>query len=230
MKKYIDKTIFMNPVCDYFRWIKCKIYYQVKNWGKHLRINYKCFVTDSEFGKYNWLGNYSQIYSCKMGDFTYCGVYCLIGSSTIGKFCSIGPGVKIAPGKHPTNTHISTHPSTFNNQPNFVKNFVTQNTYKNCEDVIIGNDVWIGANCLIVDGVTIGDGAIIAANSVVNKNVGAYEIIGGVPAKLIKKRFKDEDIEVLLKIQWWNNSEEWIQNNITKFASVDEFIDMYKNL
>ena len=228
MKEYFDKTFFMNPLYDYLRWLTCKMYYQLKNWGKHLRINYKCVVVNSEFGKYVWLGNYSYIYNCKMGDFTYCNDYCMIGDSVIGKFCSIGPGVKIALGKHPTTTHISTHPSTFNNQPNFVKNFVSQNTFKSNETVTIGNDVWIGANCLIIDGVDIADGAIVAANSVVDKNVGPFEIVGGTPAKFIKKRFKDTDIETLLNLQWWDKGDEWIQQNIKQFSSVDEFINNNK--
>ncbi len=227
MKKYFDKTLFMNPLFDYFRWIKGKIYYQLKYWGKHLRINYKCIVHNSRFGKYNWLGDHSQLLNCQMGDFTYCGDHCVIHNASIGKFCSIGPNVRIAPGKHPTTEFVSTHPSTFNTQPNFVKNFVSENTYINQEEVKIGSDVWVGANCLIIDGVTIGNGAIIAANSVVNKNVGDYEIVGGVPAKLIKKRFSDGDIEALLKMQWWDKSESWIQDNIDKFSRVDEFVKLF---
>ncbi|WP_448699637.1 CatB-related O-acetyltransferase [Mucilaginibacter sp. AW1-3] len=228
MKQYIDKGLFMNPLFDYFKWIKCKVYYQLRNWGKHLRISYKTIVSGTVFGRYNWLGRYSQIYNCNFGDFSYCGDNCSISNANIGKFCSIGPNVRIAPGKHPSSTHISTHPATFNNQPNFLKSFIGRDTYKSFEEVTIGNDVWIGANCLIVDGVSIGHGSIIAANSVVNKNVGDYELVGGVPAKLIKKRFKDEDIDNLLKIKWWDKGDEWIQRNIEQFSSVEEFIDEHK--
>jgi acetyltransferase-like isoleucine patch superfamily enzyme len=232
MNKYFDKTIFYNPLFEYFKWIKGKIYYQSKYWGKHLRISYKCFVYKCRFGKYNWLGNYSQLSNTTMGDFTYCGDYCVISNAVIGKFCSIGPNVRIAPGKHPTSKYTSTHPSTYNNQPNFVKNFVSRDTYINHKEVNIGNDVWIGANCVIVDGITIGDGAIVAANSVVNKHLEAYEIVGGVPAKFIRKRFNDNEIETLLKIKWWDKSEDWIQDNIAKFWSVDEFVnfqDQFEN-
>jgi len=225
MSKYFDKTMFANPIFDYLKWVKCKISYQLKYWGRHLRINYKCFVYNSSFGKYNWLDRYSLIVNCTMGDFTYCSDHCLLQNARIGKFCSIGPNVRIAPGKHPT-TFVSTHPSTFNNQPNFLRNFVDTDTYKSSEQVNIGNDVWIGANCLIVDGVTIADGAIIAANSVVNKDVGTYEIVGGVPAKFIKKRFTDNEIDELLKMQWWNKDEAWIQKNVTKFASITDFINL----
>jgi chloramphenicol O-acetyltransferase type B len=223
MNKYFDKSFLMNPLYYYFKWLMIKIYYQSKYWGKHLRINYKCMVSNSTFGKYNWLGNYSVIYNSEFGDFTYCGDYCVITNASIGKFCSIGPNVKIAPGRHPTSVYVSTHPSTFSNHRHFVKNFVTNNIYENYKKVTIGNDVWIGANCVIVDGVTIGDGSIIAANSVVNKDVNGFEIRGGVPAKFIRKRFSDSEIEILEKKQWWNESEAWIEANVSKFWSIDDF-------
>jgi acetyltransferase-like isoleucine patch superfamily enzyme len=229
MRNYLDKTVLMNPLSEYFNWIKCKIYYQTKNWGKHLRINYKCIVSNSRFGRYNWLGSYTRISNCTMGDFTYCGDNCLISNLTIGKFCSIGPGVKIAPGKHPSTGFVSTHPATFNNQRNFVKNFVSKDNYKSFGQVTIGNDVWIGADCIIIDGVTIADGAIIAANSVVSKDIGAYCIAGGVPAKIIKKRFTDEEITVLLGTKWWDKGDHWVQNNIEKFWSISEFIASQKS-
>ena len=80
-------------------------------------------------------------------------------------------------------------------------------------DVVIGNDVWIGYRAIILSGVTIGDGAVIAAGAVVTKDVPAYGIVGGNPAKLIKKRFDDETIPRLLKIAWWN----WDDAKIEKF-------------
>jgi acetyltransferase-like isoleucine patch superfamily enzyme len=171
------------------------------------------------------LPKYVPIVNCKLGDFTYCSYDCKFNNAIIGKFCSIGPNVIIAPGKHPTSEYVSTHPSIFSTQPIFSRTFVSKNIYKEYEVVKIGNDVWIGANCVIVDGVTIGDGAIVAANSVVNKDLGDYEIVGGVPARLIRKRFNDKEIEYLLKLKWWNKSEEWIQNNIAQFWSVDGFIN-----
>jgi chloramphenicol O-acetyltransferase type B len=227
-KRYIDFGFFTNPVGGYFKWLAKKSYYQLKNWGKHLRVSYKCMVISSHFGKYNWLGEYSFIVNCTLGDFTYCAGHCVINNAVIGKFCSIGPNVKIAPGKHPTSKYVSTHPSTFNNQPNFVKSFVSGNNYKSSAEVKIGNDVWIGANCVIVDGVTIGDGVIVAANSVVSKHVSAYEIVGGNPAKFIRKRFNDDEIDALLNIKWWDKDEDWIQCNIARFWSVGDFINFQK--
>lgn len=87
-------------------------------------------------------------------------------------------------------------------------------TYPNKGDTEIGNDVWIGFNSTIMPGIKIGDGAIIASNSTVTKDVKPYSIVGGNPAKEIKKRFSKEQIEKLLKISWWNWEIEKITKNI----------------
>lgn len=71
-------------------------------------------------------------------------------------------------------------------------------------DIVIGNDVWIGSNAKIMSGVHVGDGSIIAANAVVTKDVEPYTVVGGVPAKMIKKRFPDETIQMLEQMKWWN--------------------------
>lgn len=97
-------------------------------------------------------------------------------------------------------------------------------------DTVIGNDVWIGQNVTIMPGVIIGDGAIIAANSTVVKSVEPYSIYGGNPAKFIKKRFSDEKIEFLLKLEWWNWSGEEIFDNLeilTSEAGLEELMNKY---
>jgi virginiamycin A acetyltransferase len=95
---------------------------------------------------------------------------------------------------------------------------------------VIGNDVWIGQNVTIMPGVKVGDGAIIAANSTVVKNIEPYTIYGGNPAKLIKNRFSDEKVEFLLKLQWWNWEEDKIFNNLEKLTSevgLDQLMKKY---
>ena len=79
--------------------------------------------------------------------------------------------------------------------------------------VKIGSDCWIGEGALITGGVTINDGAVILANAVVTKDVPAYAIVGGIPAKIIKFRYSDTDINYLIRLQWWNKSLEWIKKN-----------------
>ena len=91
--------------------------------------------------------------------------------------------------------------------------------------VKIGNDVWVGANSLIMSGIKISDGAVIAAGSIVTKNIGPYQLVGGNPAKIIKSRFKKIQIDALLRIKWWNWSEEKIKKHLDEFyLNVEKFI------
>lgn len=91
--------------------------------------------------------------------------------------------------------------------------------WDNKGDIVVGNDVWIGFEAVILSGVTIGDGAIIGTRAVVTKDVAPYTVVGGVPAKFIRKRFSDEVILELLKLQWWNWSESRIKQNIDAIQS-----------
>ncbi len=133
----------------------------------------------------------------------------------IGKFCSIACGAKfLFNSANHTLSSLSTYPfPLFFEEWGLEKKDVT-NAWDNKGDIIIGNDVWIGYEAVILAGVTIGDGAIIGTRAVVTKDVPPYMIVGGVPAKPIKKRFSEETISALLEIQWWNWSEERIARNI----------------
>ena len=88
-------------------------------------------------------------------------------------------------------------------------------------DIVIGNDVWIGYEAVILSGVTIGDGAIIGTRAVVTKDVPSYTVVGGVPAKPIRKRFDEETIQKLEEIRWWDWEEERIKKNIQAIQSGD---------
>lgn len=129
----------------------------------------------------------------------------------IGKFCMIASDVKFIMngGNHLTNA-LSAFP--FNIFGNGWENAMKNKSYPHKGDINIGNDVWIGYNATIMAGVTVGDGAIIATNSTVVNDVEPYSIVGGNPAKEIKKRFTEVEISKLLKLQWWN----WDINKITK--------------
>ena len=133
----------------------------------------------------------------------------------IGKFCSIACGAKfLFNSANHTLSSLSTYPfPLFFEEWGLEKKDVT-NAWDNKGDIVIGNDVWIGYEAVVLAGVTIGDGAIIGTRAVVTKNVPPYTIVGGVPAKPIKKRFSEETISALLEIQWWNWSKERIARNI----------------
>lgn len=133
----------------------------------------------------------------------------------IGKFCSIACGTKFLfnSANHALDS-LSTYPfPLFFEEWNLEKEKVTE-AWDNRGDIVIGNDVWIGYEAVILSGVTIGDGAIIGTRAVVTKDVLPYTIVGGVPAKPIRKRFDEKVIKELLKIKWWDWTEEKIARNI----------------
>lgn len=138
----------------------------------------------------------------------------------IGKFCSIACGAKfLFNSANHRMTSLSTYPfPLFFEEWELEKKNVTE-SWDNKGDIIVGNDVWIGYEALILAGVTIGDGAIIGARALVTKDVAPYTIVGGIPAKPIRKRFPEEIITELLKIEWWNWPEEKIAKNIEAIQS-----------
>jgi virginiamycin A acetyltransferase len=131
----------------------------------------------------------------------------------IGKFCMIASDVKfIMNGANHLSKAISSYPFAIFGED--WKNAMEGKTYPTKGDTVIGNDVWIGYNATIMPGITIGDGAIIASNATVTNNVAAYSVVGGNPAKVIKKRFTAEQIEKLLQLQWWDWPIEKITANV----------------
>ena len=169
-------------------------------------------VANSEIGRYTYIGERSNLQNC-----------------LIGAFCSIARDVAVEAYTHPTRGFVSTSPVFFSTLKQCGKSFVSENRFTEHLSIegynaIIGNDVWIGSQALIIGGVKIGDGAIIAAGSVVTKDVPPFAIVGGVPAKVIRYRFNDDEIKKILKIQWWNKSEEWLLKNKDFFSSIDVFL------
>ncbi|EJB8540145.1 CatB-related O-acetyltransferase [Vibrio parahaemolyticus] len=136
--------------------------------------------------------------------------------SSIGKYCSIAPGLQfLFRGKHNTNW-VSTYPfrTVFDLD-------IPLNDLPPVEPIIIGNDVWIASNVSIMQGVKIGDGAVIAQNSLVTKNVPPYSLVGGSPAKIIKYRFTETQISELVRLKWWDLPKESIANLAQYLASDD---------
>ncbi|MDA0782068.1 MAG: CatB-related O-acetyltransferase [Rickettsiales bacterium] len=140
----------------------------------------------------------------------------------IGKYCSIASGAVFMMGGNNGHRHdrLASYPLDIiekTRKPG-KKNL---EGYRKKGDTVIGNDVWIGTEAMIMPGIQIGDGAVIGARAVVTKNVEPYNIVGGNPAKVIKKRFTDEEIKILLKIKWWDLEEETILKNIDILRSGD---------
>lgn len=137
----------------------------------------------------------------------------------IGKFCAIAEGVTfIMNGANHRMEGMTTYPfNIFGGEWERVTPTLDQLPFKG--DTVLGNDVWLGQNVTIMPGVTVGDGAIVASNSTVTRNIEPYVIVGGNPAKPIKKRFDDKTIELLLELKWWDQDEEWLDTHLEQLVS-----------
>lgn len=140
----------------------------------------------------------------------------------IGKFCMIASGVTfIMNGANHLTESISTYPFAIFGED--WKDSMEGKAYPTKGDTQIGNDVWIGYNATIMAGVTIGDGAIIATDSTVVKDVPPYTVVGGNPAKEIKKRFTEDEIKRLLDLKWWDKDIDWITANVQRLTGKEVF-------
>ncbi len=212
-----------------------------KNWMDSHYIKERITNPNIEIGDYTYYSGYYH----KEEFEDYCVRYLLGDGSTknykeifgenyefdklkIGKFCSIGSGVVFVMAGNQGHNHrwISTYPfmgkSEFSN---------SKDGFVRAGDTVVGNDVWIGTEAMIMPGVTVGDGAVIGSRALVTKDVPPYSIVGGNPAKVIKMRFTLEEIQMLKELSWWNWSLEKI-NEAMEFicnSDIKEFYNKYKD-
>lgn len=186
------------------------------NVGPLCTIGDYCDVVNTDMQKRSELGRRNVVRHAYLDKGTYTGMNTFISGAKIGKYCCISWNVSIGGGSHNYH-HISMYNDYwFNRMFGVVPPDIDDISQRYCGDyqTHIGSDVWIGAGAQIMAGVTIGDGCVIGAGAIVLKDVPPYSIVVGCPAKVIKKRFDDNIIEILLKLQWWNWSEDKIRENI----------------
>lgn len=208
----------------------------IRRFKLHRTVRYgrRCKIHSSAFEGNNVLHDNVVVINSQIGRRTYISSNSRISNTRVGRYCSIADGVCTCIGNHPTSLFVSTFPSFYYDTTKqlgytFHKGAPIYDTRRfptgeNKYQIIIGNDVWIGSHVLIMPGVKIGDGAIVAAGSVITKDVEPFSIVGGVPAHIIKYRFSQNQIEKLMDIKWWNEPDELIIGTYGLFSNIDVFL------
>lgn len=213
---------------------------RIKNYFLKLRAKYRTrnlyleknihLSRETQFDGNNRVCANTSFRKSKLGEFSYIGWHSNLNHTKIGKFCSIGPHVEVVLGTHPVDTFVSTHPIFYSAKKQCGKTFVGKTCFEELEYldsqycVVIGNDVWVGFGAIILQGVTIGNGAIVCAGSLVTQDVEAYSVVGGVPAKHLKYRFDRDTRNRIAQSTWWDRDIEWIQKNLQQFYHPEEFL------
>jgi acetyltransferase-like isoleucine patch superfamily enzyme len=158
------------------------------------------------------VGPDSSLFSVRVGRHTFFAFRDWAGHASVGPFCSIGPNVIVGMGRHPARAYVSSHPAFYSGA--WPGKRYARAEFIEHQPVSIGPDVWVGANAFIAPGVTVGPGAIVGAGAVVVSNVAPYQIVGGVPSRVLRPRFDEGDVAFLLSVRWW----EWPENVIVAHA------------
>ncbi len=210
----------------------CARYLCLKNNNIQIRHNARVNLS-SKFEGNNRIGE-NTYFRGELGMCSYIGPDSLV-IGRIGRFCSIARDVRFLESTHPTEGFVSTSPAfyslgmqcgiTFVSRQKYIeKPLLTNEVYP----FIVGNDVYIGAGATIIGPRVIGDGAIIAANATVTHDVEPYTIVGGTPAKVIKKRFSESEITFLQSTKWWENDLNWFKKNGDAFESLEALKNLFK--
>src|SRR6201989_1696578 len=188
-------------------------------------------VQDVSFGAYCEVGARTILLDVAMGDYSYVVNDSQITYTTIGKFCSIAAMTRINPGNHPmhraTQAHFTYRASAyFPGEADEAEFFAWRKSHR----VHIGHDVWIGHGAIVLPGRSIGTGAVVAAGAIVTKDVPAYTIIVGNPARAIKRRFPEAIAGRLAELKWWDWEHEALRLALPDFRklSIEQFLEKYE--
>ncbi len=200
-----------------------------KRLGEAPCIHEGAIVEKSRLGSWTEIGRGSHIIESTIGDYSYDDGDVSICYSEIGKFCSIANRVRINPGNHPqervTQHHMTYRRRQFGLDVSDDEEFFS---WRRAHPCVIGHDVWIGHAAVVLPGVRVGTGAVIGAAAVVTRDVEPYQVVVGVPARPVKKRFPDEVIQRILRSEWWNWDRAELEERWRDLCSLDSFLEKYR--
>ncbi|MEM0900321.1 MAG: acetyltransferase [Pseudomonadota bacterium] len=189
-------------------------------------------VTKSTLGRYTEIDEGCVVTECEVGDYSYLIRQTEAWCATIGKFANIASHVRINATNHPTwratQHHFTYRAGDYFEDAENEENFFD---WRRAHNVTIGHDVWIGHGAIILPGLNIGNGAVVGSGAVVTKDVAAFSIVGGSPARLIKMRHDDETIAKLQVLAWWHWTHEQLRDALDDFRnmSASDFVKKYSN-
>lgn len=211
-----------NPVISYYRSLARN--YKLAKQARGVFISPDAFVENSSLSDYVKVYPRAFLLNAKVGAYSYVGQDTSLKFIEVGKFCSIGPNVKTGLGIHPTKL-VSTHPIFYSNMKQCGWALRTESIFDEQPLTTVGNDVWIGAGAILMDGISVNDGAIIGAGAVVTRDVPPYAIVGGIPAREIAFRAAPEEVAVLRRLAWWDWPPDRLAANVDSFnQSIADFI------
>ncbi len=201
---------------------------RAKQLGERPHIHPTARIRQCYLGNWTDVGPNCALLESSLGDYSYLAGDVTIIYSEIGKFCSIASHVTINPGNHPMG-RVTQHHCTYRRVQYGLDDHDDEGFFdwRRDNQCVIGHDVWIGHGATVVAGVRIGTGAAVGAGAVVTKDVAPYEVVVGVPARPIRKRFSDDVIEKLLRVAWWDWDRRALEERFHDLMDLDAFLAKY---